>query len=71
MAADKKKLAFEAGRQAYLSEPPERRTLDGNPFDPHTETDERAAWIDGISDALESTPSDAELREQIKEARDA
>ena len=71
MAADKTKLAFEAGQQAYLTEPPERRNLDGNPFDVHTEAEERKAWIDGFSDALESTPSDADLRKQIKEARDA
>lgn len=62
-----KQLAFEAGRNAYLTEPPDRRSVDGCPFEPGT--DERTAWLNGFSDALESTPSDDDLRKALKEAK--
>jgi ribosome modulation factor len=59
-----KQLAYEAGR-AMASEPPVRRNPGACPFE--ADTDERAEWLRGFSDAIEEQPSVADLQKQIKE----
>ena len=62
-----KELAYEAGRRALLTEPPERRTPDACPFPEGT--DERAEWLRGFSEALDDQPDPTDLKRAVKEAR--
>jgi ribosome modulation factor len=57
--------AREAGRQAMLSEPPERRSVDACPFEPGS--DERAAWVAGFAEALDEQPDIAALKRQVEQ----
>lgn len=59
-------LARDAGRAAYLTEPPDRRHPDACPFEPGT--DERAAWLEGFEEALDEATHPDELRKALKEA---
>jgi hypothetical protein len=60
--ADAKRLAYDAGRAAFTSEPPERRTPDGCPFSPIDEPELRAQWLDGFADALDAEPDRSAIR---------
>ena len=60
------KLAYEAGRVAYTSEPPERRIPDACPFAPGTE--ERAEWLRGFGEAIDAEPHVPTLKQQVKDA---
>lgn len=66
---DPTNLAYEAGRRAFETEPPDRRTPDACPFDPRHEGDERAAWLDGFEAALDDATHPDDLRKALKEAR--
>lgn len=66
---DPVELAREAGRNAYLTEPPDRRHPDSCPFGAVDHPDERAAWLDGFGEALEEAATPADLRKALKEAR--
>lgn len=59
------KKARDAGRRAALTEPPERRTVDGCPFEPGTE--ERAEWLEAFASAFEEVPDPATIRKQVDE----
>lgn len=63
--------AHQAGRAAFLSEPPYRRHPDSCPFDPRDEADERAAWLAGFEEALDDTPPVYDLRAALEEAQNA
>jgi truncated hemoglobin YjbI len=58
-------MAYEAGRHA-LTEPPERRSVDANPFEPGS--DESDEWLRGFSDALNNLPDPATLQKQLDDA---
>ncbi len=59
---DLAELAYEAGKNAYVARAP----VEGCPF-PEGD-DQRAAWLRGYGDELESTPDDSDLRKALKEA---
>lgn len=64
-------LAYDAGQAAFSSEPPERRTVDACPFSAVDHPEEREAWLDGFSDALDSQEDLSTLRDSLKAARNA
>jgi ribosome modulation factor len=61
-------LAYEAGRNA-MSEPADRRSVDACPFSPLDHSEEREAWLDGFSDALEEQADLTETRKALQAAR--
>lgn len=65
-----KELAYDAGRTAFENEPADRRSLEACPFSPIDHPDERQAWLEGFSDALEEQPDLTSLRKELKAARD-
>lgn len=67
--ADDKRLAREAGRTAFRTEPPERRHPDACPFDPRDETDERAEWLAGFAEAMDEEPDRTALRKALTAAQ--
>lgn len=64
---DPVELAREAGRNAYLTEPPERRTPTACPFPP--DDPQRVAWLEGFRDAMDDEPHrptlEAELADEL------
>lgn len=60
--------AYNAGRAAS-TEPPERRSLNACPFSLADNPEERAQWLQGLSDAIGEQPSTAELEAALKEAQ--
>jgi ribosome modulation factor len=67
MADDPIAAAHKAGRAAMTSEPPHRRAPAACPFEPGT--DERAAWLEGFSAALDEQPDVTALKKKIREAQ--
>lgn len=67
--AEDKRLAYQAGRTAFETEPPERRHPDACPFDPRDEPDERAEWLRGFAEAMDELPDPAALRRAVTAAR--
>jgi ribosome modulation factor len=65
------RLAHDAGRAAFSTEPAERRTIDGCPFSEVDHPEERLAWLEGFQAALDEEPDRASLRDQLKTAHAA
>jgi len=61
-------LAYNAGRN-QLGEPSERRGVDACPFSAIDHPEEREAWLDGFSDALDEQEDLSATRKALKEAR--
>jgi hypothetical protein len=65
-AADRD-LAYEAGKAAFSD--PRPLGPEACPFDPHTDPEQRLAWLEGLSDALEAAPSPDDLAKAIDAAK--
>lgn len=61
-------LAYDAGRKV-MAEPPERRGVEACPFSAIDHPEEREAWLDGYSDALDDQEDLTAARKALKEAR--
>jgi hypothetical protein len=67
MNKQEQSLAYEAGRTAALTEPPDRRHPNACPFP--AGSDEANAWLDGFESVLDEQPDPAELRRALRTAR--
>lgn len=61
-------LAYAAGKN-LMSEPPDRRGVEACPFSAIDHAEEREAWLDGYSDALDEQEDLTAARKALKEAR--
>jgi hypothetical protein len=64
-------LAYDAGRAAFESEPPDRRHPDSCPFSPLDQPEERAEWLRGFGDVLDEATPVEDLRAALKESKAA
>lgn len=63
-----RKSAYAAGRAAFSSEPPERRTVAGCPFPVGDEL--RGEWLRGFDDAMNEGQDLTSLRRELAAARE-
>jgi hypothetical protein len=64
-----KRLAYDAGRAAFSSEPPDRRDPDACPFGLVDHPEERGEWLRGFNDELDAEPDRGGLRRRLASAR--